>query len=194
MKKSKMSTKDLILAGAFLALYLVASMVVIFAFGFVPITWIFVPIITPLLMGPFFCLYTAKVPRCGAVLLLSLIVGLLANSTGYIYGIITAVVLAIVAELLARAGQYKSKKMYTLSYMFFSVAYSTPFLMLFLSKDVFLETTLSIAGPEFITALEPLIPMWLFPAQVVGALITAFLGALLGQKLMKKHFEKANII
>ena len=53
MKQSKMKTKDLIVAGAFLALYCVVSTAVIIALGFVPITFL------QILLAIFLVLYSA---------------------------------------------------------------------------------------------------------------------------------------
>ena len=194
MKSNKMTTKDLITAGAFLALYIVISLIPIFALGFIPITFILVPFIVPMIMGPIFSLYVAKVPRFGAVLILGLIVGVLANSTGYIPGMALGAIIAIAAELVARAGKYKSKKMYTISYMIFSLAYFTAFLMLYFNREGYMAITESLAGPDFVAVLETIIPSWLAYAQIALALIGGFIGAKFGQKIMKKHFDNAEIV
>ena len=193
MKQSKMKTKDLIVAGAFLALYCVVSTAVIIALGFVPITFLLVPIIVPIVAGPVFSLYLAKVSKFGAILIVGLIVALLANSTGYIPGIVFGVVMTLLAELIAWLGKYKSKKMFIISYMLFAPLYATPHMMLTLSRDAFMATTVEISGQEFADALSAIAPSWIFYALVVGALIAGLIGGLFGQKVMKKHFEKAGI-
>ena len=194
MKQSKMKTKDLIVAGAFLALYIVVSMIPIFALGFIPITFILVPFIVPMIMGPIFSLYVAKVPRFGAILILGIIVGLLANSTGYVPGMILALAFAITAELLAKAGKYQSKRMYAFSYMVFSLTYFTAFLMLYFNREAYMAITESLAGAEFVATLEALIPSWLAYAQVGLGLVGGFIGAKFGQRIMKKHFDNAGIM
>ena len=193
MKQSKMKTKDLIVAGAFLALYCVVSMVVIIALGFVPITFLLVPIITPIAVGPVFSLYLVKVPKFGAVLILGLIVTLLANSTGYIPGIVLGVIVTLMAELIAWLGKYKSKKMFIISYMLFATLYATPHMMITFSRDAFMATTVEISGQEFTDALAAIAPSWIFYALIVGALVAGLIGGIFGQKVMKKHFEKAGI-
>ena len=193
MKQSKMNTKDLIVAGAFLALYCVVSMVVIIALGFVPITFLLVPIVAPIAVAPVFNLYLAKVPKFGAILILGLIVTLLANSTGYIPGILFGVVMTLSAELIAWLGKYKSRRMFMISYMLFATIYATPHMMITFSRDSFMATTVEISGQEFADALAAMAPSWIFYVLLVGALIAGLIGGLFGQKVMKKHFEKAGI-
>ena len=193
MKQTKMKTKDLILAGAFLALYCVISMIVIIALGFTPITFLMVPLVVPIVVGPIFSLYLAKVPKVGAISILGIIIALLANSTGYIPGIIFGISITLIAELIAWLGKYKSKKMFMISYMLFSLVYTTPYMMITFSRKVFMEQTLAISGQEFTDALATIVPSWIFYALVAGALVAGLIGSILGQKIMKKHFEKAGI-
>ncbi len=194
MNQTKMKTKDLILAGAFLALYCVVSLGVIMVLGFTPITFLLVPLIVPIVVGPVFSLYLSKVPKSGAILILGIIVTLLSNSTGYIYGIIFGAIATVVAELIAKAGKYKSKQMFSISYMVFSLIYTTPYMMMTLARNAFMEKTAMISGQEFADVLASFVPNWIFYALIVLALIGAAIGSFFGQRVMKKHFEKAGIL
>ncbi len=35
---------------------------------------------------------------------------------------------------------------------------------------------------------------WAIPAMIIGTLVCAIIGGLIGKKLMKKHFEKAGVV
>lgn len=62
--KTKLTTKDLIAAGAFGAIYLVVLPVV-------PVLFLATPLIAGIVLGTVYMLYAAKVPKKGAILILA---------------------------------------------------------------------------------------------------------------------------
>ena len=109
-KTNKLKTKDLIVAGAFAALYVVVLFAVVTVMGFVPILYLIAPFVNSVILGCIYMMYVMKVPKTGAILILSVAVGLLTSTGGVWVSLIWCLALGIVAELIARAGNHKSKK------------------------------------------------------------------------------------
>lgn len=64
--KTKLTTKDLITAGAFGAIYLVLLTVLSSILTIVPILFLATPLIAGVVLGTVYILYATKVPRTGA--------------------------------------------------------------------------------------------------------------------------------
>lgn len=99
--KTKLTTKDLITAGAFGAIYLVLLTVLSSVLTIVPILFLATPLIAGIILGTVYMLYATKVPRTGAILVLAILVGLITSMTT-IYPLIFAVVWGLIAELIHR--------------------------------------------------------------------------------------------
>lgn len=78
----KLTVKALIVAGAFAALYLVVMLIVVMGAGFIPILLLSLPLLLSVVCGPIYMLYVMKVPKRGAVLILSILAGLAMLSSG----------------------------------------------------------------------------------------------------------------
>lgn len=63
--KTKLTTKDLITAGAFGAIYLVLLTVLSSVLTIVPILFLATPLIAGIILGTVYMLYATKVPRTG---------------------------------------------------------------------------------------------------------------------------------
>ena len=105
-KTNKLKTKDLIIAGAFAALYVVVLFAVVTVMGFVPILYLIAPFVNSVILGCIYMMYVTKVPKTGAILILSVAVGLLTSTGGVWVSLIWCLTLGIVAELIARAGNH----------------------------------------------------------------------------------------
>ena len=169
--KTKLTTKDLITAGAFGAIYLVLLTVLSSVLTIVPILFLATPLIAGIILGTVYMLYATKVPRTGAILVLAILVGLI-TSMATIYPLIFAVVWGLIAELIT-AKRRKSA--------------------LILAKDAFLESCAGYYGEEYIATLDKLTPSWIVLVLIALALVGGLLGGLFGRKILKKHFVKAGI-
>ena len=105
----KMKAKDFITLGIFTVLFFAVVMVCIFASAATVVTFAFGSAIAAIPGGIIYMLMRAKVPKAGSVLLSGVVIGLIefligagwAVAVGFIAG-------AVIAELLARIGHYKS--------------------------------------------------------------------------------------
>ena len=193
-KTNKLKTKDLIIAGAFAALYVVVLFVSVSALGIVPVVYLMAPFFMGIVLGPIYMLYVTKIPKSGAILILAILVGLLTMMGGMWFALVWSLIIGIVAELIARTGKYRSKKLYKASFAVFACTNMGPFWGLVLAKQAFLDSCVQYYSQEYADTIDKFTPSWIVIALIVIALIGGFIGANLGSKLMKKHFEKAGVV
>ena len=184
-KTNKLKTKDLIVAGAFAALYVVVLFAVVTVMGFVPILYLIAPFVNSVILGCIYMMYVMKVPKTGAILILSVAVGLLTSTGGVWVSLIWCLALGIVAELIARAGNHKSKKSYILSYVVFACSSMSPFWMLAYE---------AYYGADYAATLDKFTPSWIILVLIGIAMLGGLIGGLIGSKLLKKHFQKAGVV
>ena len=192
-KMNKLKVKDLIVTGAFAALYVVLLLVVVSFLGFIPVTYILVPFLAPIILGPVYMMYTMKVPKFGAIIILSAIVGLITSMGGVWYALIWSLIIGTIAEFIARMGNYKSQKMYVASFSAFACTIIGPFLMVIFAKSTFLQSCTEYYGQGYADKLDALTPPWIIFVFLGMSLIGGFVGANFGKKLLRKHFDKAGI-
>lgn len=192
-KNSGLKVKDLIVTGAFAALYVVLLLMLVSFLGFIPITYVLVPFFVPIILGPVYMMYTMKVPKFGAIIILSAIVGLVTSMGGVWYALIWSLAIGAIAEFIARMGKYRSQKMYTVSFSVFACTIVGPFLMLVFAKSAFLQSCETYYGQEYADKIDALTPTWIIFVFIGMALIGGFIGAKFGTKLLGKHFDKAGI-
>ena len=191
---TKLRTRDLIYAGAFAALYIVIMLVIVLGVGAIAVP---LYLVSPFIMGivgaTIYLLYTLKVHKFGAVLILGVLFTLSTGSFNWL-AILTCLLATVAAELVLMAGKYQSKKLYMLSYPVFNITMAGPFAMLVVAKEQFLSVSQSYYGPERTAQMDAMTPGWIWYAQIGLAVAGGIIGAILAAKLIRKHFEKAGII
>jgi energy-coupling factor transport system substrate-specific component len=190
----KLSTRDLIIAGAFAAVYLVVLLGVVMGLGVIPILFLMVPLFLGIILGPIFSVYCTKLNKPGALLILAVLVGLVEAMTGNWYALAWAVIVGLIAELLARAGKYRSKSFYKVSYTVFSLTNMGPFWLVVLAKPAWLAACAQYYGADYVATIDALTPSWIVLVFIALALVGGIIGAFIGQGLLKKHFEKAGVV
>lgn len=190
----KLRTRDLIYAGAFAAIYIVIMLAVVMGLGAIAVP---LYLVTPFIMGivgaTIYLLYTLKVHKFGAVLILGVLFTLCTGS--YNWGaILVCVIATVLAELILMAGKYRSKKMFMASYPVFNVTMAGPFAMLYVARDQFLAISESYYGAERAADMARMTPAWMWYAQMGLAVLGGIIGVVLANGLIKKHFEKAGIV
>lgn len=194
VRKDRLKTKDLIVAGAFAALYVAVLMVVVSVMGFVPILYIMAPFFMSIVLGPIYMMYVSKVPKTGAILILAAAVGLLTSMGGVWVALVWSIGCGILAELIARTGKYKSRRMYKISFIIFGCTNMGPFWIILFAKEKFIAQCLEYYGAEYAQGVENLTPNWIILVLIAIAMLGAVIGGLLGERLLKKHFEKAGVV
>jgi energy-coupling factor transport system substrate-specific component len=192
--RKKLNTRDLIIAGAFAAVYIVVLLAVVMGLGVIPILYLMCPLFLGIILGPIFSVYCTRLNKPGALLILAVLVGIIESITGAWYSLVWAVLIGLVAELLARAGKYRSKAYYKASYTVFALTNMGPFFLIVLARQAWLETCALYYGADYVAAIDALTPPWIIAVFVVLALVGGLIGAFIGQRLLKKHFEKAGVV
>lgn len=189
----KLRTKDLIYAGAFGAIYLVLMLVIVMGSGMIPILYILSPLTVGVVCGTIYELCVLKVHKFGAALILGILFALVAASAN-IVGLICAIVIALLAELVIKAGNYKSRKMYLLSYVVFNLNMVCPFSTLVMNRQAFFEKAAGYYGQDYADKVSALTPSWIIFVLIALAILGGVIGAAIANKLIDKHFTKAGIV
>ena len=195
---NKLKASDLINIGVFTALYFV--LVTIATFGsaalFPGFNNVVLPAVCVLISGCVYMLLVAKLQKFGGISVMGIVMGLFFMTSGhFIISFAANIVMGIVADLVARAGKYKSRIGILLSYVLFSYGLFGPIIPMWFMKDAYVAN-LEARGKDtaYINELFANINMTTFVIAVAATLICALIGGLFGQKMIKKHFEKAGIV
>lgn len=195
---NKLTVPDLITIGVFTALYFV--LVTIATFGSVVIfpgfNNVVLPALCALISGGIYMLLVARLQKFGGISVMGIVMGLFFMTSGhFIVSFAANIVMGIVADFVAKAGGYKSKYGILLSYVLFSYGLFGPVIPMWFMKDAYIAN-LQARGKDavYIAELFANINMTTFVIAVVSTLICALIGGWFGQKMIKKHFEKAGIV
>lgn len=195
---NKLTAPDLISIGVFTALYFV--LVTIATFGSAAIAPGFNNVILPafcaLISGCVYMLLAAKLQKFGGISVMGIVMGLFFMTSGhFIISFAANIVMGIVADLVAKASSYKSKKGLLLSYVLFSYGLFGPIIPMWFMKGAYVAN-LEARGKDaaYIADLFANINMTTFVIAVVATLFCALVGGWFGQKMVKKHFVKAGIV
>jgi energy-coupling factor transport system substrate-specific component len=192
-EKTKLTTKDLIMAGAFAALYGALLSVAAMAMVFIPIVYILRPFILSVVMGPVYMLYVTRIPKPWAIMLLAVLVGFLTSMDGMWIGLVWSLALGLATEFIARRGIPSGKRL-VLSFMVFGCTNIGSAWMLLLAKQRFLDLCAGYYGQDYANTLDRLTPWWIIFVFLAMAIVGGFIGGTLGSRILKKHFEKAGIL
>lgn len=192
-KKGGLSTKDLIYAGAFGAIYLVLMLVIVMGLGAMPLLYWMAPLFVGLVGGTVYMLCVMKVRKLGAALILGILFALVAGSTRW-YTFVGCLVGPILAELVIRAGKYESRKMYLISFILFNLSMCGPYLAFVFDLDASLAMSAQYYGDAYVQGMTQIFGSGFYFGTVAFAIIGGAGGAFIASKLLKKHFEKAAIV
>ena len=157
---------------------------------------ILLPALAALISGSVYMLLAAKLQKFGGISIMGLVMGLFFFVSGhFVLSFAANIVCGLLADWVAKLGNYRSKKLLLVSYVVFSYGLTGPILPLWFMKDAYIAN-LTARGKDaaYINTLFAPINSGSFAACVVLILVCAVLGGVFGQKMMKKHFEKAGIV
>lgn len=191
MEKNKLQAKDLINVGIFTAIYFVI-MFMCGMIGYIPIFYALLPAVVPIFCGIPFMLFLTKVKSFGMITIMGTICGGLMLLTGHTYlPLLTGFAFALIADIIMKAGNYRSKKLSIIGYTVFSLWIVGMLMPFWLMKDSFRNMMVGM-GEEYISAVFDIFGKisWTFP---IMAIIGGVIGAFLGFSMLKKHFKRAGI-
>ena len=170
----KLTGKDLINVGIYTAM----TLVIFFVVGLLtalPVVYPFLFIIWPIVCGIPMMLYYTKIQKFGMLTI-----------TGIIGGILSDVVLII--------GGYQKFKVTVLSYACFCLGIMGCPANLWFAGEAYWENIHTSMGDQYANTLQSLMPSWMLYVGFALLFVGGILGALLGHKMLKKHFERAGIV
>jgi len=191
-EQKRITGRDLLNVGIFTALVAVV-MFAVMPIGFIPFLLPAYCVLMPLLAGIPWMLFITKVHTFGLILVMGIIMGLLLMFSGMgWYAMPVVIVVGLIAELLVKAGGYKSAKLSIVAYGVFSIWVFGSFIPLIFMADAYWAE--SPYSSEYIETVKNMFQLWTAPALIACCFAFGVLGGLLGKKIMKKHFAKAGIV
>lgn len=106
----------------------------------------------------------------------------------------TGLVFGLIADLLMRASGYTNAKREILIHGVFSMWVIGAFIPIVVSRDAYYENLLPSYGQAYADTLMAYMPDWILPVLLVAAFVSGLVGGVIGQRIFKKHFERAGIV
>lgn len=190
-----LSVKDLVTTGIFTALVFVFIFVGSIFFAPNPVLTFFMPAGGGLLAGPAFLLMIAKVQKRWSLSIMGVVICIIWFVTGMHWAMALGyLVMAIVADFVAGAGKYRSKKLNSLAYILFSLGSTGTYILFFVDPNGWAQTMLGNGTEQsYIDTMQATANTGILIAMFAAVLITSAISAFVGCKLLKKQFEKAGI-
>ena len=193
----KLETRDFISVGIFSLIYAVVAFVIGGIAQMTPITFPFMPMAVALFTGTVFMLYVAKIPKRGALSVLGLIAAVLLFVTGMFWMMSAFFLLfGVIADFICASGEFKSFRKNLTAYCVIALAPMgayIPMVVMPAQFDAFMRKKGNISSFEGIIHSIGA-AWWAIPLMILGTIVCAIIGGLIGKRLLKKHFERAGII
>ncbi len=191
----KLAVKDLINAGLFSVL-MIATTWIAGMIGFIPVMMPVMPFAIGILSGPVFMLFSTKINKFGMIMVMSVVYAIVFGSSGHgIYIFVGVIGLGFICEMIMKSGEYKSINKARLTYTVFMAYAFLNFIPLIVARDVYLAKLLEQGyTQEFVDTMAKVMPTWAAVPVTIGGCIGGFIGCTIGIKMLKKHFERANMV
>ncbi len=193
MNNKKLTGKDLITVG----IYTVIFVIVVFVIGAtnaIPILYPPSLFVMPLIGGIPMMLYYTKIEKFGMITLTGVIMGAFFYVCGYTWVCLAFIIpSSVLADVVLNRMGYRKFKSMMLSYMIFSVGMMGGPAPLWFAGEKYWEGIAESMGEQYAEQLSGCMPSWMFPLGIVLLLAGGCCGALLGRKMLNKHFKKAGI-
>lgn len=189
------NVRNLINIGVFSAIYFA----VVYACGFIgfggPLFVVLSYLLAALVCGPVVMLFLARTPTAWALTLFGAINGVLFVVAGFPWHVgVGLFVLALVADVIAMSGQYRSPTKNMIAYAVLSMWFVLPFLPILINADAyFAEVAERFNSPEYAASMADFYKPWVIYAWFVGEFVVGAIGGWLGVQIFNKHFVKAGL-
>ncbi len=185
MNTSKLKVKDIITVTLLSLINVVLFFISSFLYA-LPITIVLMPIFFSLLEGVVYFIIGARIKKPGAMMIYSFVRGILG---GYLPYIGLYLLSGVIAEIIMRKAGYGNIKGLTASYVITQVLAgvgSTIYPYAIAAKSM-AENSVSDGRQDAILAASDMLASWGAPLLLVGIIVAAFIGAMIGAKIVKKH-------
>lgn len=192
MRKA-LKIQDLITIGVYTAIYFLLVGVATFVStvllpGF---SVILLPGLCALLTGAVYLLLLKKVHKFGAVISTAIVMGLFFVLVGHsILTFLTHLITGIIADYIAKTGNYTNRKINQISFVIFSFGMSSPLIPLWFFKNTAIQDLIKRGkDAAYIENTFAYISTLSFVISFVFAIVCALIGGFIGQKIVDKHFS-----
>ncbi|WP_026664337.1 MptD family putative ECF transporter S component [Butyrivibrio sp. FC2001] len=195
MKNKKLEAKDFITIGIFTALLFVTEMVVGMLGYLHPYVVAAYVILIPLTTSIPMMLFYTKIEKFGMLTIMAALLAIIMFVTGMGYlGAPLILIAGVVADLVAKSGDYKDFKKIAISYGIFSLWICANYFPVVVSATSYRQSLLEGGfSAEYADYLFKAINTKTIAVLVIVCVISGFLGAFVGKAVVRKHFEKAGI-
>jgi len=196
MTQKKLQAKDFITIGIFTAVLWVVQMVIMYMGFLSPFIVAGYAVLIPIVTGIPMMLYYARIEKFGMLTITSVIVALLLFIFGMGFtGAPICIAAGLIADLIAKSGNYKSRKKTVISYGVFSLWVVASYLPLVLTADSYKQSLLKGGyASSFFDTLFTLVTPKTYPLIIVICFISGIIGAFVGKAVVRENFEKAGIV
>ena len=182
---NKLKIKDIITV----VLLSLINVVIFFASSLLyatPITIILMPVFFALLEGVVYFIIGTKVKKPGAILIYSIVRAIMG---GYLPYIILFILSGVIAELILWKTGYGNGKALTVSYIINQVfaAFGSTIIPYAIAAKAMADQAVSDGRQDNTLAASEILQSWWSVALVAGVIVAAFIGAMIGRRIVKKH-------
>lgn len=193
----QLNVKDIILTGAFTALYFlcVGLGTLIGAFFDHSGNMMYAPAFAAVLGGVVYMLLIQKVQKIGAISLMGIVMGGFFFLSGHFFAsALPGIIFGLLADALAKQGNYQSKNWNILSFVVFSFVNTGPIILMWLARSTYIDSLVARGKTadyinRVMLPVDGSVIFWFILTVVLGGLI----GGLVGHYLVQKHFVKSGI-
>lgn len=151
-----------------------------------PITIILMPVFFALIEGIVYFIIGTKVKKPGAILIYSIVRAIMG---GYLPYIILFILSGVIAELLLWKIGYGNGKALTISYIINQVlaAFGSTVIPYAIAAQAMADQAVNDGRQDNILKASEILQSWWSVALVAGVIVAAFIGAIIGKRIVKKH-------
>lgn len=136
-----------------------------------------------------------KIQKFGMLTITGIIGGIFFYLIGYGWiGLLGWVLGGILSDVVLKIGGYQKFKVTVLSYACFCLGIMGCPANLWFAGEAYWENIHTSMGDQYANTLQSLMPSWMMYVGFALLFVGGILGALLGHKMLKKHFERAGIV
>lgn len=190
---NRLNGKDLINVGVYTAI----TMIIMFAVGSLnafPPVYPALMVIWPLVCAIPMMLYYTKIKKFGMLTLTGIIIGAFFFLMGYMWvALVVMGAAGFVGDLVLRFGGYQRFSAHALSYAVYCLGMIAGPLLLWFAGDTYWDQIEKSMGAEYVSALQQFMPSWMLYVSIPLLFLSGLVGAFLGRKMLRKHFQRAGI-
>lgn len=151
-----------------------------------PITIVLMPVFFSLLEGIVYFIIGTKIKKCGVFLIYSVVRSILGGYPPYI---ILYIVSGIIAEIILKKTGYGSANGLTVSYIINQIlaAIGSTIYPYVIAAKAMEDNAVTDGRQDNIFAASEMLQSWGWIALLAGIVVAAFIGAMIGRRIVRKH-------